>query len=51
MEEDLPENSSVRLMISLTPEGFNVVHTFDKGYAPFIDIENSLKTILDNVEH
>ena len=23
---------------------------FCQGYAPFIDVENSLKTILDNVE-
>ncbi len=24
---------------------------FSQGYAPFIDVENSLKTILDNIEH
>ncbi len=50
MEEDFPKSSSVRLMFSLTPEDFQAVHTFDKGYAPFIDAENSSQTSLDNVE-
>ena len=48
MEDDFPENSSI--MFSQTPEAFYVVHIFDKGYAPFINVSNNLKT-MDNVEH
>ncbi len=51
MEEDFPENILCKINALIDSRGFfYVVYTFDKGYAPCVDVKNSLKTILDNVD-